>query len=246
MSNRNVAENLNADQLSSILSLRAQVYSIIRHLFLFEPSREYLQNILQHKVLKVISEAYPEEHLRTSSLNFLNAVKELLEEGDERLIDTWAEYTRLFIGPAPPIASPYESIQRPVEKGRGYKGEAWLDVREWLLEDGLILEDHSVLEDHAGIEFEYMMLTTIKANSLLQQGMIDDSLKVLARQKKFLEEHITKWVPKLCSEIEAHSKSYFYRSLAKFTTDFLKEDLDLLNELLSSFVKSVETEDSNM
>jgi len=233
MSHGDEIENLNVDELTSILFLRARIYSIIRDLFLFEPSQEYLQKLLQDKMLEVISKAYPGECLRTLSAEFLKAINEILGGREVKLIETWAEYTRLFIGPAPPIAPPYESLHRPVDGERRFKGEAWMNVKEWLLEDGLILEDHAVLEDHAGIEFEYMMITTIKASELLRNGERDASLNILVRQKKFLEEHLTKWIPKLCTEIEEETKSPFYRSFAKFTRSFLKEDLVLLDELIS-------------
>jgi|GEM_PF-385234 len=233
MSDREEVEDLNVDELTSILFFRARIYSIIRDLFLFEPSQEYLQKLLQDKMLEVISKTYPGECLRTSSAEFLKTVNEILGGREVKLIETWAEYTRLFIGPAPPIAPPYESLQRPVDGERRFKGEAWMDVKEWLLEDGLILEDRAVLEDHAGIEFEYMMITTIKASELLRNGERDASLNILVRQKKFLEEHLTKWIPKLCTEIEGRTKSPFYRSFAKFTRSFLEEDLDLLDELIS-------------
>jgi len=232
MSHGDEIENLNIDELTSILFFRARIYSIIRDLFLFEPSQEYLQKLLQDKILEMIGKAYPEECLRTFSAEFLKAINEVLG-GEVKLIDIWAEYARLFIGPAPPIAPPYESLHRPVDGERRFKGEAWMDVKEWFLEDGFILEDHAVLEDHAGIEFEYMMLTTLKASELLKNGERDASLNILVRQKKFLEEHLTKWIPKLCTEIEEGTESSFYRSFAKFTRSFLKEDLVLLDELIS-------------
>jgi len=236
MSRENEIENFNVDKLTSILFFRTQIYSIIRDIFLFEPSREYLQKLLQHKVLKMISEAYPEECLRVSSAEFLRAVKELLDGGDVMLMETWSEYARLFIGPAPPIVLPYESFHREIGRERRFKGEVWMEVKEWFLDDGFILEDHGVLEDHAGIEFEYMMLTTIKAGELLKEGDRDAILNVLMRQKKFLEEHLKEWIPKLCTEIEEKSKSSFYKSFAKFTRDFLEEDLTLLNELILSLI----------
>jgi len=233
MNSENKVENPDSGDLASIFSFRAQVYSIIRHLFLFEPSREYLQSLLQNEVLKAIGEAYPEEYLRTSSQEFLKAVREVLEGGDDMLLDTWAEYARLFIGPSPPIAVPYESFQRDAYGDRRFKGDTWMEVKEWLLDDGYVLEDKRVLEDHAGIEFEYMQLTSMKASELARKEDRDTLFNVLMRQKKFLEEHLTKWIPELCSEIEEKTKSSFYRSLAKFTKAFLKEDLNLLDEALT-------------
>jgi TorA maturation chaperone TorD len=232
MSSKNEVENPKTEQLASIFSLRAQVYSILRHLFLFEPSQEYLHNLLQNKVLKVISEAYPEEDLRTSSQEFLGDVKGLSDGGDEVLVDTWAEYTRLFIGPSPPLAPPYESLQREADEERRFKGETWMNVKEWFLNDGFILEDQKVLEDHAGIEFEYMQLTSIKAVELVRKGDKESLRNLLMRQKKFLEEHLIKWIPKLCAEIEEKTKSPFYRSFAKFTRIFIKEDLSLLDAMI--------------
>ncbi len=234
MSEEENLPNLSEKEYISLLLFRAQIYSILRNIFLFEPSREYLNNLLQDRFLNKIIEVYPEKCLRDSASDFLEAVMEILRGGENALIDTWAEYTRLFIGPGPPATPPYESLWIDEHEARRYKGEAWLKVRDWLLDEGLILESQTILEDHAGIEFEYMMVSTIKAVEMLEKNDRTGFINILIKQKKFLEEHLITWIIKLCDAIEQKSHSSFYKSFARFTKYFIKEDEDLLKQILNN------------
>jgi TorA maturation chaperone TorD len=179
-------------------------------------------------VLKIISAKYPESELMHSTADFLRAVEELLNINEQQLIDVWAEYTRLFIAPRP-IAIPFEAIQRTGL----FKDRSWEEVRKWFLEDGFVLEDKSVLEDHAGVELEYIAKTCLKSYELLTKGSIEDFMKILERQRKFMEEHIMKWIPRLCDIISQNSRNSFYKAFAKFAKTFLEEDYQLLNKLLA-------------
>lgn len=213
--------------LLPILLLRARIYSIISYLFLLEPTREYLGELVDDPVLKKLATVYPNSELRHSTIEFLKAIENLLNGGEQQLIDEWAEYTRLFIAPRP-IAVPFESAQR----GMPLKGKAWEEVRDWFLDDGFVLVDKFVLEDHAGVELEYMATTSLKCYELLNEGSLEDAIRILERQKMFMENHVMKWIPKLSDVIEKNSRSFFYRSFAKFTKNYLKEDFELLDEIV--------------
>lgn len=228
MSSNNTISNIFSNSIISILLFRAHIYSVISHLFLLEPTKEYLRELVQDPILKSISTRYSESELKRSTVEFLEAVEELLNAEEQQLIDVWAEYTRLFIAPRP-IAVPFESVQR----GGPFKGKLWEEVREWFLEDGFILEDKSVLEDHAGVELEYMAKTCLRSYELLNEGSTEDSIRILERQWRFMEEHVMKWIPRLCDVISQNSKSSFYRTFARLTKSFLEEDFQLLDELLT-------------
>jgi len=222
------SDNIDINSIAQLLLFRAHIYTIISHLFLFEPTREYLRELAQDQVLKIISAKYPESELMHSTADFLRAVEELLNIDEQQLIDVWAEYTRLFIAPRP-IAIPFEAIQRTGL----FKGRSWEEVRKWFLEDGFVLEDKSVLEDHAGVELEYIAKTCLKSYELLTKGSIEDFMKILERQRKFMEEHIMKWIPRLCDIISQNSRNSFYKAFAKFAKNFLEEDYQLLDKLLA-------------
>ena len=60
-----------------------------------------MRELVQDPILKSISTRYSESELKRSTVEFLEAVEELLNAEEQQLIDVWAEYTRLFIAPRP-------------------------------------------------------------------------------------------------------------------------------------------------
>lgn len=211
-------------QIENILRIRAEVYGILRELFYKEPTQEFLGRLSSHPVLRALSENHPNDEIRRSSRNLMEAAYELVGKD---LTDTWAEFTRLFIGPGRPVAIPFESVHRGERK---LKGETWAEIRDWLLDSGYILEEKSVLEDHIAVELEYMMLSCLDALESIENGK--SPIEILTKQLEFLEEHLLKWVPEFTDIIIKNTKSKFYRCLAGFSASFIKNDFEMLKEML--------------
>ena len=218
-------ENRIDAQVENILRVRAEIYRILRDLFYREPTQELLERLSSHPILKAFSERHPNEGVRKTSKNLMEAGRELIEK---ELTDTWAEFTRLFIGPGKPVAIPFESVNR---NERSLKGEIWTEIRDWLLDSGYILEEKSVLEDHIAVEFEYMMLSSIDALESFKRGK--NPYEILAKQQEFMEEHLLRWVPGFTENIIENSTSSFYRCLAEFTANFIEDDCETLRDVIT-------------
>ena len=50
----------------------------------------------------------------------------------------------------------------------------------------------------------------------------DGARHCLKTQKRFLEEHLVKWVPHFCDEVIKNAEVSFYRELAKLTRSFIE------------------------
>lgn len=224
---------LSIEEVIAILRLRVKIYSILKHLFLEEPTENYLKSLVEDKFLSLLMEKYSNEDLREAIGELLKEATDILSGNRKKLLEIWTEYTRLFIGPIQPVVYPFESVYRG---GEMLKGKLWLQVRDWMLDDGFILENRSVLEDHVGIELEYVMLTSLNIIKMLENNKFREASHLLNRQKDFLKEHVLCWVPKLCKEIEEKSGVPFYRAFARLVNVYLNDDvhvLELLNECLT-------------
>ncbi len=51
-------------------------------------------------------------------------------------------------------------------------------------------------------------------------------------EKKFLDEHLSKWVPPFCDKVIAQANVPFYREMAGVTKDFLDFDRQRMDELM--------------
>jgi len=122
------------------------------------------------------------------------------------------EYERLFVGPGQVPCPPYESFWRedvPVDIRRTLMGPCTADLKRMYLELGLQVSSRSgELPDHIAIELEAMAY-----------ALSFDETGPVARQ--IFEEHLARWLPRLCRAVAHEAEQSFYRNLAVLTLDWL-------------------------
>ncbi|MET1128504.1 MAG: molecular chaperone TorD family protein [Thermoproteota archaeon] len=225
------------------LRLRAGVYRIISHFLLKEPTPETLSELvlfLRDQRVSRIVESLELCHNEAASLAAVSAkLTEELSSSPERLVDVWAEYTRLFIAPYPK-AIPYESFWKGGGKGRLLFSASWEDVKLWYLEDGYALDDRTVAEDHLGVELEYVAAMSEEALEMLAEGRVDAALRKVKRSVDFLDAHVLKWATKMLKTVEVEAKEPFYRALASWTACFIKLDSEVTRKLVEELAKEAD------
>ncbi len=137
----------------------------------------------------------------------LAAIMEDFElESQETEADILADFNSLLAYPGgrvPPLESLF-SDERTVAAD---------EVSRFYLEAGLTIDqDFQLMPDHVSLEFLFMSY------------LIETRRPEL--QKKFLDEHIMKWVPYFCEEIAREAKTTFYREIAEITEDFLDREYE--------------------
>jgi len=126
-----------------------------------------------------------------------------------RLLD---EYERLFVGPGQVPCPPYESFWRedvPVDIRRTLMGPCTAELKEIYSDLGLQMSSQSVeLPDHIAIELEAMAYAL----------SFEETAPVARR---IFEEHLARWLPRLCRAVAHEVEEGFYRDLAVLTLDWL-------------------------
>jgi len=122
------------------------------------------------------------------------------------------DYERLFVGPGQVPCPPYESFWRedvPVDIRRTLMGPCTADLKRMYLELGLRVSSRAgELPDHIAIELEAMAY-----------ALSFDETGPVARQ--IFEEHLARWLPRLCRAVAHEAEQSFYRNLAVLTLDWL-------------------------
>lgn len=133
-----------------------------------------------------------------------------------------AEYTRLFIGPGPVVAPPWESVY--FSDDRLLFQKETFQVRAWYTRYGLTAPSlHREPDDHIGLELSFishLAWLALRAIQATEQARFQEALEA---QRRFLAEHVLRWGPGWCSRVEAASDSAFYRGLALVTRGALSE-----------------------
>jgi putative dimethyl sulfoxide reductase chaperone len=133
-----------------------------------------------------------------------------------------AEYTRLFIGPGPVIAPPWESVYFSQERLL-FQTETFR-VRAWYGRFGLMVPNlQSEPDDHIGLELSFVAHLAGSALQAIQAHERERFREALEAQRHFLTEHLLKWGPGWCSRVVETSDSEFYRGLALLTRGALSE-----------------------
>jgi len=198
---------METDDRVAILESRSLTYSFLSQMFLEE---------MTYALLKELSENPP-----VLEGEFGAFVAELPSSDLERVrIDAAAEYSALFLNMSVNPVFPYESVY---SNNQGLMmQEAHSDVMAVYQSMNMSpAEDVKLPVDHIGIELEFMSWMCQKEIDAILSG--DDDVAKVARdvQSKFLNDHLMRWVPKLCKDISKRARLNAYRGLAEMMQTFL-------------------------
>lgn len=210
---------------NSILNTRLWVYTFLSHGFYYELF-PFLNSISTNNPLLKLKELLPGIDLITT---FIDGVSEMSKED---LQISKEEHQRLFIGPGPLPAIPWESVYLGTDQIIFDKHT--LAVRdfykEWKME---VINLNKEPDDHMGIELAF--IATMIKNSLLSNSFNDSSslLNNLRAQLEFLDCHLLQWVDRYCAALSQSTCHDFYKGISQFTPHFLTYDASLIKHLIS-------------
>ncbi|MFK9092947.1 molecular chaperone [Bacillus salipaludis] len=205
------------NQLHPFLLSRKKLYQFLHQIFL-PPTNMLLGEIRNsanfheleevHEGGKILCHFF--EHLSNEQINKENE-----------------EYQRLFVGPGPFAAPPWESYYRSKEQ---LLFQEWMyQIREQYYQFGLQnIKENNEPDDHLLLELEFMIFLT---DLSLQETKSIRILELISSQIHFLEKHLTVWIPFFCERVIENTKSYLYLGAAMLLEDFLIQDLTSLVEI---------------
>lgn len=127
------------------------------------------------------------------------------------------DYQRLFVGPGPVLAPPWESIYRTKEKL--LFGEPDDAVRKIYHREGLVV-NQAEPADHIALELAFMARLGTRA-----QENRENAAELLTLQYVFLKEHLLSWVPDWQKDVTNHAQTHFWAGLAMITQGWMLHDL---------------------
>ncbi len=207
---------------------RSNVYGFLAAAFREEPTPLFLKHLRDSQFLSILSDAGA------------NIDKEFLNGPEEKLLEDLAvEYTRLFLGPGKHI-SPHESVHH--KRDDGDWGQLWgkstVEVKKFIESTGLEYKsEFTGMPDHIGVEFEFMQQVTKREAQAWEEKNREDALNCLKMEKKFVDEHIGKWVPGFCDNILSEAELPFYREISKLTKSFMEFEQNEIPGYLSAAQK---------
>ncbi len=157
---------------------------------------------------------------------------DFLDVPESELLESLAvEYAMLFLGPGEHI-SPHESVQSKSDDGQpgSLWGKSTVEVKKFIEFSGLnYTSDYTGLPDHVSVELEFMQQVTLREVQAWKEADKDKATACRQVEKKFIEEHLIRWIPNFCEKVMQEAELPFYRSLASLTRSFIEFEMEEMN-----------------
>ena len=205
-----------------LANFRSTIYGFLAAIYRQEVSSDLLQQIKDPQFLGVLTKL----GIELNNGLFKKPEKELLE-------DLAVEYARLFLGPGKHI-SPHESVHHKMEGVQSGQlwGELTAEVKKIIESSGLEYKtEYTGLPDHISVELEFMQQVILREEQAWQADDKDMVLLCLENEKKFIKEHLVRWVPIFCEKVIQEAELPFYREMAGLTKKFIEFERDETNRL---------------
>ena len=178
----------------------------------YQPGPEFVEEKVFDSMLDAAARLHPQLAAYARRLG-----EDYAAEGHDSLL---LDYTRLFLGPNHIIAKPYGSIW--LEGGNTVMGESTMAVQELYGEGGFDMSgDFREVPDHIAVELEFLYLLIYRENEAHRNGDTEALQAKAALRKRFLDEHLGRWVGPFTAAVRAGAQSSYYRQLAEFTGRFI-------------------------
>ena len=219
------------DNLSQLIQNQEKIYSFLQGIYEKEVNKKFLAELpekmkpleaaagmVSSKESKKVIEEY---------IQFCNAIpSQQLDRVETQLA---ADYARLFLSLHKVPAHPSESTYREGTMMQHHRDE----VLELYWSFGLTAgKEFTEPEDHIATELSFMAFLCQKTNQALQKGDIKKAKEYAEAQKKFLANHLIKWVPNLVKDVLQYSQTPFYKGIAVLTDEFLNISLSAADDIL--------------
>lgn len=211
------------ENFKELAEYRSSMYGFLAAVFRQELTSELLQQIKDDRFQEVLSSL----GVKLNNGFFQNSEEVLLE-------NLAVEYTRLFVGPGKHI-SPHESVHHKRDDGQW--GQLWgpstAEVKQFIESSGLeYTSEYTGLPDHISVELEFIQQVVQREAQAWKADDDDETaLLCLKNEKKFVEEHLIRWIPDFCEKVIIAAEISFYKEMARLTRRFIEFENEELQKL---------------
>jgi TorA maturation chaperone TorD len=204
--------------------IRSNIYGFLSSMFREEITAERLRQIKTPAIKEVLSE-----------MGFQYEVFSQKDQ-DQLLEDLAVEYCRLFLGPDKHI-SPHESVHHQRDDGDwgSHWGGSTVDVKKFIETTGLeYKQGYTGMPDHISAELDFMKEAAGREAQAIEEKDWEGALYCQKMERKFICDHLIKWIPEFCDKVISQAEISFYGDLADVTKKFIELESEEIDESISA------------
>ncbi len=218
--------------LNKIFLTRRWLYDFLGKSFYMEPDVHRFKKVLEVKIFEELvgdtEDTNKGIYLLSQFFSDINNLNEM------KMDELKSEYNRLFIGPGPLPAPPWESVY--LSKEKIIFDEHTLAVRDfykrWKVVPTRINKEP---DDHIGFELEFMAILISKSIRALEEGNMEELKDVIKGQVEFLDNHLLVWIDEFSYKLTNSTVEPFYKGIGLFLVEYTKMDRELLEDIIFNF-----------
>ena len=201
-----------------MLSCQAFTYELFHKLLGGEPNAELLSimaSLHTEQILALAACGYSFDDAdrgvsEDSPVGRFLACAKSLDTTAEAADDLRGQYMKYLAGPMKGNAQPWESVYTS-HRGLLFQ-ETTLEVRNFYRSFGCIPAEYPhVADDHVALECGFMAVLARRASEALASGNTQDVEQLLDGERRFLTEHMLKWLPQFAEAIAARPGDSIYQ-----------------------------------
>ncbi|RMF96516.1 MAG: hypothetical protein D6734_03595 [Candidatus Schekmanbacteria bacterium] len=215
---------------SSLFEIRRGIYKFLSAVFLNPPTVELIRIFSDANFLSELEDLFGDD--------VSTCFKEFTSYRSVNFSELEQEYRDLFRIPLGKYVTPYESVYLGTKKvgDEVIKGQLMgphtISVKKFYEMCGIDTSETNEIVDHIGLELEAMHILCVRHYELISEGKEEEAKNLLNLQKRFMNEHLSRWADDLCKNVYEKSDSNFYKGIALLTSRFIEMDKNTLDELV--------------
>jgi TorA maturation chaperone TorD len=89
------------------------------------------------------------------------------------------------------------------------------------------------MPDHISVELDFMKEAAEREAQAIEEKDWEGALYCQKMEKKFICDHLIKWIPAFCDKIISQAELSFYGDLADVTKDFITLEVEEIDDSIS-------------
>ena len=231
-------EPMSAEEWAALAASRSRVYGFLGAVYNRLPDDQFAESLSGQDLAGFLSSLAGMDGLHEDMREGARLIERFIQTSGGKAVDELrtelaVERTRLLRGVKPGYSPPppYESIyldldQQPLMQTSVAVMRAYAEAKAVLPEE---VHDQP---DFIGFELDFMRHLCLKESEAWKRDDRDQALEYLEKEWSFLNEHITRWVPRFCDVMEKEARLDFYRGIARITKGFVLDEAQKVAECL--------------